>query len=1323
MVPFLTAGSVFASRFEIERLAGTGGMGSVYRAVDQLTLRWVALKIIHAHSSNPGDATRFIREAELLSELRHPGIVSYVAHGVTPQGQRFLAMEWLEGEDLAQRLLRGPLGLTDTRTLLYRVAESLAFAHQRGILHRDLKPTNLFLPGKDLEQVKILDFGIARRIEAARAITRTGMVIGTPEYMAPEQARGSRELTAAADLFSLGCVFYECLAGQPPFVGEHVAAVLVRILFEEPVPLRQRLPGIPASISQLVQRLLIKDPTQRLGVAAELVAALAALGEDFAAAQLPTLALQPRSQTVQSAGGEQALVSLVMAQEHESGLDAEPKDLSEETPAGVAELLRHQTLLEELRPVGVETTTLIGGALVVRVPPMENAQDQAALAARVALLVAERWPGARIAVVTGRGRLSEGNVTGEAIDRAWRLLIQSQTSPSADTLLARIIVDEVSAGLLDGRFDLRKNSSEGYVLAGELWEADAERRLLGKPTPCVGRDRELAMLEGVLTECKEESVARAILVLAPPGLGKSRLRHEFLRRIETRREPVCKLLGRGDPMKVKASYGLLGEALRGLWGLSPRDTRSEQQHVLVRAVQQSFPNHPEQSQQIAGFLGELCGVPFADAENPRLRAARQEPAVMRDQVEQAWLSWLRVASTEQPVLLILEDLHWADALTVKLVHAALHELKEQPLMVLALGRPEVKDLFPNLWGGLVQPVMLHVLPKRAGERLVRQILGTSEDPATVARIVEQAAGNPLLLEELIRESAEHGGAAVPGTVLAILQARMARLSAGARRVLRAASVFGQTFSESGVRSLLRLSPTQDTSRTEFDELIHEEFVEMQRDWHSRPGHEYVFHHALMRDAAYGLLTEEELVTWHCAAGQLLESEGIERPGQLAEHFRLGRQKEKAVTYFLRAAEQAHEAADLELTLTCVEQGLGCGAQGTMRGELLSLRIAAGLYRERFHDVLLESPEALSLLRPGSLAWCRIFVAYFPAAAFLEGKLLPVLMQTFLQTTPSPDARATYVYGASLLSVMSGIVGQKESCKIVLARAIEVGAALHQSEHNALAVLHGAQANWHEQIVKLPYTNWINNQNATLGLEAAGNRPTLASFGVYLGKSLLDLGQREAALVALRHNLALAEQLRDETPLTYSRTYLGRALALSHDPQDWHTAEQLAQPVTTCKNASMLGLAHGVLAQVALQRGDLVQAESAAQTACGILRAFPPYKPDIVALHAQILHQMGKSEAAVTTCEEMLRELTALDIEPYGVLALYAELAISRQAIGDAVGTQAAVVQALPILQRRVKDIPDAAGRAVYLSQVAENARLLRLAAAHSIELPDELRTP
>src|SRR5262249_45112114 len=151
------------------------------------------------------DNERFAREAQLLSELHHPGIVSYVAHGQTPQGLRFLAMEWLEGEDLAQRLSRGALPLGETLLLIQRVAEALAFAHAHGVLHRDLKPTNLFLPDRDISRVRILDFGIARKLSTSQAVTRTGTIMGTPEYMAPEQARGSRELTPAVDVFSLGC--------------------------------------------------------------------------------------------------------------------------------------------------------------------------------------------------------------------------------------------------------------------------------------------------------------------------------------------------------------------------------------------------------------------------------------------------------------------------------------------------------------------------------------------------------------------------------------------------------------------------------------------------------------------------------------------------------------------------------------------------------------------------------------------------------------------------------------------------------------------------------------------------------------------------------------------------------------------------------------------------------------------------------------------------------------------------------------------------------------------------------------------------------------
>lgn len=174
-------GQLFAGRFLIEQPAGSGGMGTVYRAHDATTERAVALKLLQSPSSSGSDGERFAREACLLSELKAPGIVGYVAHGIAPDGQRYLAMEWLEGEDLAERLRRGPLSVFETLTLLRAVCEALAFAHSHDVIHRDLKPSNLFLPGGELRLAKLLDFGIARRAAASQVMTRTGLVIGTEQ--------------------------------------------------------------------------------------------------------------------------------------------------------------------------------------------------------------------------------------------------------------------------------------------------------------------------------------------------------------------------------------------------------------------------------------------------------------------------------------------------------------------------------------------------------------------------------------------------------------------------------------------------------------------------------------------------------------------------------------------------------------------------------------------------------------------------------------------------------------------------------------------------------------------------------------------------------------------------------------------------------------------------------------------------------------------------------------------------------------------------------------------------------------------------------------
>ncbi len=194
--------AAIAGRFAIEGEAGRGGMGTVFRARDAASGERVALKLLRDLSAD--DAERFARESAVLAELRHPAIVRYIAHGITGSGQPYLAMQWLEGETLAQRLARGPLPPADAAVLLLRAAEGLAHAHERRVLHRDIKPSNLFLEAGDPARAMLVDFGVARWIDDRHPITTTGALVGTPGYMAPEQARGSRELDPRTDVFALG---------------------------------------------------------------------------------------------------------------------------------------------------------------------------------------------------------------------------------------------------------------------------------------------------------------------------------------------------------------------------------------------------------------------------------------------------------------------------------------------------------------------------------------------------------------------------------------------------------------------------------------------------------------------------------------------------------------------------------------------------------------------------------------------------------------------------------------------------------------------------------------------------------------------------------------------------------------------------------------------------------------------------------------------------------------------------------------------------------------------------------------------------------------
>jgi hypothetical protein len=256
---------------------------------------------------------RFAQEARVLAALNHPAIVRYVAHGDTAQGQPYLAMEWLDGEDLADRLAASRLTVGESLEVARRVAEGLAAAHERGLVYRDVKPSNVLLVDGQPARAKLLDFGIVRMelpgvAPTARPMTRTGMVLGTVGYMSPEQAIADKKLDARADVFALGCVLFECLTGEPVFAGEHVVAVLAKVLREEAPRVRALRPELPEALGALVARMLSKERDARPADGGAVLRELVALGS--VAGGVPQVAARV---PVGLSGGEQRMTSVMLA--------------------------------------------------------------------------------------------------------------------------------------------------------------------------------------------------------------------------------------------------------------------------------------------------------------------------------------------------------------------------------------------------------------------------------------------------------------------------------------------------------------------------------------------------------------------------------------------------------------------------------------------------------------------------------------------------------------------------------------------------------------------------------------------------------------------------------------------------------------------------------------------------------------------------------------------------------------------------------------------------------------------------------------------------
>jgi hypothetical protein len=1265
-------------RFQLEVEAGRGGMATIYLARDLATGARVAVKILRDETGLSGE--RFRQEAAMLAELRHPAIVKYVDHGVTPAGEQFLAMEWLDGETLDRRLQRGPLGVTATLRAGIRALEGLAYAHERRVIHRDLKPSNLFLPGHSVDELKLLDFGIARWQGAGR-MTRTGSTLGTPTYMSPEQARGSRALDGRSDLFSLALMLIECLRGRPAIAAESPVAAMVKICLE-PLDVRALCPEAPRPLVDLLGWMLEKTPERRPPGAAALLGELVRLEAEIEATWAPDQQERPPPEITPRP-------ALTMEQRVLTAILICPPD--DGAHDGTVDDERYQAVEAVVEPMGARVDRFAGQTMLVIMLGQGTPVDQATRAARCALRLQALLPAEVLVVTTGRAMVGDDLPTGEVVDRAALLLAEQQGGA--------VVVDAATAALLERRFEITSGTGAGRLLF-ERPEGPGPRSVTAAEAPCLGRERELTTLLAILDECVTETVARAVIVTAGAGAGKSRVCRELLERARARGTEFTTLLARGDSIRAGAPLALLGSALRAAAGIADTELLAGQRDRMRAMVARRFD--AAAAPRVAAFLGEIAHVPFPDDSLAALRSARDDARVMADQLRAAWLDWIEAECRAGPVLLVLEDLQWGDVSTVELVDAALRTLRDRPLMVVALARPEVNERFPGLWGERdLQRISLTPLTAKPCQNLIHH-LAPGLDPAKAAWIIQRADGNAFYLEELVRAvSAGLDSQALhqlPDSMLGTVQARFDALGRYVRQVLRAASVFGETFGVEGVQALVE---DADSVTSALEVLEAREIVV------ARPGAgagRFAFRHALLRDAAYAMLTEDDRRLAHARAGDFLESRGEREAMVLVEHFERGGDLVRARRHCEKAAAQALEANDLKSVLDRVARGIHLGATGEARAALRVIEAQARLWRAEYREDEAAAREAVALAR-GSLRLQA--VSELIAAVGQQGRVGEI--EDIVNEARGWPREPAHLQGWCLVLLRAAgylpHLGQWALTENLLAE-VERSATLTDPYlrgmlHNVRGMLTFDTCQFATGIQEL--------RLAVAAFEESGNTRSALEARANLGALIAGCGQLEMADRELRDFLATANRLEMsylEPALLLNLGTIRAELGALADSQ--RLIEQALAASLRVGEARVEAACLQHLGILALRAGDFTAAEALAREADTI--DVPSHRPGSLATLAFALLRQGRTGDALDQARLASELLERQGHGGDGESLVRLALAECLLAAGGPAAARTAVDQAVRVLLARAAQV-EPQWRQTFLRATWDHRRTLELAEA------------
>jgi class 3 adenylate cyclase/tetratricopeptide (TPR) repeat protein len=943
--------------YEVLEEIGRGGMATVYRARQASVDRDVAIKAIRGGiASDPEAVQRFQREARLIARLEHPHILPiYDFDGA--HDPPYLVMRYMDSGTLEDVMEQGLLPHDEVAYLMRQVCSALDYAHRQGIVHRDVKPSNIMIDQQG--NAFVSDLGIARIAAEAggRQITATGAIIGTPDYMSPEQAQGRDDVDARADIYALGAMLYQMLCGEVPYVADSPMNVLMKHIHEPLPPLREKNPTVPPQAQAVVHKAMAKDRQERYADVLELSRALNEALGGTATAEPARLREAAGTSIIRRSGGRRKT----------TGVATTPSEQNRQVTALYANAAEYASLVDGV--AGGEASrramTALHGALdsiiaeshgkvltasdsdVLALWGAEAASEsdaERAVRAALSMQAALRSLGAAFlgdgeeALPLGIG-IHSGVTLLTPSDRPGSISASGSTISLANRLMQNagglVLITHDTYRQVRGVFDVLPDLP--LRMRGRSEPVDTYRVMAAKPhafrlntrgvegveTRMIGREAELKHLQNAFLDAFEDGETHIVTIAGEAGVGKSRLLYEFAEWGELRPEHYFIFRGRATPEARERPFGLLRDLLAYRFRVQDNDPPP----LALEKLESGVAELVGMDRETAHLLGYLGGYDMSGSSviRPLLTDLTSLTALARKAAVDLFVTLARGSNLS----LYLEDLHHADDASLDLLNDLFLAEEHAHLLVVCVCRPGLFDRRPDWGSGQSSHTRIELKPldRRESRDLAQEILKKAPAVPKAVRdlLVERAEGNPYYMEELIkmliddhvivREDGEHwrieesrlGALQVPPTLFGLIEARLDTLLAPEKLTLQRASVVGRIFYD---KALAAMDDHDEIHVADLPgvlaNLAKREFIFKRETSLFAGSVEYIFSQAMLRDTIYDRLLERQRKAYHRATAEWLTGP---HPAQeylvlIAEHFEKGGAQAQAVEALGRAAGYA-----------------------------------------------------------------------------------------------------------------------------------------------------------------------------------------------------------------------------------------------------------------------------------------------------------------------------------------------------------------------------------------------------------------------------------